>query len=102
MKTKLASIALTSKQIDSSRNAQLFYLNDENDGLNLAKLLDNHQEIKVKDELQAQLIELIKLRYPKEKYSGTPFLPGRVGPKFTSIQPERVGTSIKWGLWGDS
>ena len=69
MKTKLAGLALTTKQHDSTRNAQLFYLNDKNDALNLTKLIDNHPEIRVKDELKAQLIELIKLRYPKKKHS---------------------------------
>ncbi|NRA12176.1 MAG: Rv1355c family protein [Crocinitomicaceae bacterium] len=69
MKTKLATIAVTTKQLDNSRSAQLYSLNNKNDGEKLAKLLENSPRIRVIDELQSQLTELIKLRYPKEKHS---------------------------------
>ena len=32
MKTKLATIAVTTKQLDNSRSAQLYSLNNKNDG----------------------------------------------------------------------
>ena len=59
MKTKLATIAVTTKQLDNSRSAQLYSLNNKNDGEKLAKFLENSPRIRVIDELQSHLTELI-------------------------------------------
>ncbi|MFT7086545.1 MAG: hypothetical protein ACJAV5_002274, partial [Vicingaceae bacterium] len=69
MKAILSKASLNTKQLETSKNAQLYDLSSKIDKTKLTKLLDSHSEIRVKDELQAQLSELIKLRYPKKKHS---------------------------------
>ncbi|MFT6243818.1 MAG: hypothetical protein ACJA0U_000084 [Salibacteraceae bacterium] len=69
MKSILSKASLNTKQLETSKNAQLYDLSSKIDKTKLTKLLDSHSEIRVKDELQAQLSELIKLRYPKKKHS---------------------------------
>ena len=67
MKMKLQALAKNTSAHNNTTEVQLFRLSSEKDAVKLSKLLESNQEIRVFDELNSQLTELIKLRFPKQK-----------------------------------
>ncbi len=68
MKEKLTLQASVTAKMDFTSTVLLYRLKSESDQLEVTELLENHQP-RVRDELNSQLHELIKLRYPKQKLS---------------------------------
>ncbi len=69
MKNKLENLARASAKKEYLVDPLLFRLSDAKDSSALDDLLVKHPEITVIDAIDSQLIELIKLRHPKEKFS---------------------------------
>jgi len=69
MKIKLQALAKTTLALNSTTEVRIFRLSSEKDAVEFSEFLDLNQEIRVFDELNSQLTELIKLRYPKQKHT---------------------------------
>ncbi|MFT5859618.1 MAG: hypothetical protein ACI865_001722 [Flavobacteriaceae bacterium] len=66
---KLSVRASETSKMDGITKASIFRLSIEEDAIALSNLLDEYKSIRVRDEIDSQLRELIKLRYPQKKLS---------------------------------